>query len=50
LINLLAQHLGSKQIAEVLSQSGVLSKNQAYQLALELKNADAKEDSQTLED
>jgi len=50
LINLLSQHLGSKQIAEILSQSGILSKNQAYQLALDLKNSDTKEDSPTLED
>jgi 16S rRNA (cytidine1402-2'-O)-methyltransferase len=48
LINLLSPHLGSKQIAEVLSQSGVLSKNQAYQLALELKDSDLKEDFQGL--
>jgi 16S rRNA (cytidine1402-2'-O)-methyltransferase len=39
LVKVLSQYLGSKQIAEVLSQSGVLSKNQAYQLALELKNS-----------
>jgi len=39
LVKVLSQYLGSKQIAEVLSQTGVLSKNQAYQLALELKNS-----------
>jgi 16S rRNA (cytidine1402-2'-O)-methyltransferase len=45
LVNLLSLHLGSKQIAEVLSQAGVLSKNQAYQLALDLKDSGTKEDS-----
>lgn len=39
LAKILSQHLGSKQIAEILSQVGLLSKNQAYQLALETKNA-----------
>ncbi len=39
LAKVLSQHLGSRQVAEVLSQSGLLSKNQAYSLALEIKKS-----------
>lgn len=34
----LSEHLGSKQIAEVFAQAGILTKNQAYELAIEIKN------------
>ena len=40
LAKILSQHLGSRQVAEVLSQTGLLSKNQAYSLALEVKKSD----------
>ncbi len=50
LVSVLSGYLGSKQIAEVLSQSGVLSKNLAYQLALELKKSEAEESSEIPED
>jgi 16S rRNA (cytidine1402-2'-O)-methyltransferase len=39
LAKILSQHLGSRQVAEVLSHSGLLSKNLAYQLALEVKQS-----------
>jgi 16S rRNA (cytidine1402-2'-O)-methyltransferase len=38
LAQVLSEHLGSKQIAEVFSKSHIMSKNAAYELALQLKN------------
>jgi hypothetical protein len=33
----LSSHLGSKQIAEIIAEMGLMSKKDAYQLALEIK-------------
>ena len=38
LAQVLSEHLGSKQIAEVFSKSHIMSKNAAYELVLQLKN------------
>lgn len=38
LAQLLTEYVGSKQIAEIFSKSHIMSKNAAYELALQLKN------------
>jgi 16S rRNA (cytidine1402-2'-O)-methyltransferase len=38
LVQAMSEHLGSKQIAEIFAKSYIMSKNEAYELALQLKN------------